>query len=729
MHTLLTFVGGMLACLAMGRAQDAAETRTLATLEPDLEIAGLRIAELDAQPGVELVLLGTHGEVVVYGWEAATAKLRPLGEALVLPDPEHSLVAIGERLGGGGKALFVVASEGTRVHEWGEAGAFDRKGSPVAPRARFALSMGRPMFAPILSDVDGDGTAELLVPDVAACEIWRAEHEVATDPPKDRWLLRRDARVALRAQHDESATVEALSDELEASFSIPGVLMRDVNGDGRDDLFVVTGNVHAFHLQREDGGFPAEPDARVDLALFRDNAPASEIAPGEILAASDQDAMLVSEDLDGDAILDHVITHRRKVWIFRGGAAGPQFSEPARILRATEDVTAALLFDVDADGRPDLVLLKVRLPQIGEIVLALVSSWEVGAHVVGYRNLGDCELGTGPEWERDLTLELPPILDVLRKPQQWIARFKDLGESLRTPIAADFDGDGTIEIVLPRPKEGDLALWRTKEAEDKAALDEDGGAFLRELFFKSERTSWSIEALMGVLADRAAARLAEWTQGRAPDARIPLRPAAEWLWLERWPPTSTAMGGWSSSWRRNRAPARGTQSSSYCGRERSRSRNRYVNKPLAARVVDWVTSTSHTATRRPRCTIRARATTSPAPRSAGRRKFSLNSMLVSVRSGGKSAHRRKTAAESASVARMPPWTTLSICKRSARTGIARVVSSLECSMRRNPRLPASGIPATKASKDIAMPETLTGLARGLSRAWQPRPGSTRRARR
>jgi hypothetical protein len=527
MRAPVTICCGTLVCCSLGAAQEPAASPVPAALEPELELVGARIAELDERPGVELVLLGALGEVVTYSWDQATASLRPLGEGFVLADPGHCLVALGERWGGGGKALYETSGQGTRVHAWKAGGGFDPEGALVAPRARFTLRTTRPMFAPILSDVDGDGTSELLVPEVDACEIWRAEHDEA----KDRWNPRRVARVSLRSQHDEASDVEALSDELEATFSIPGIRMRDANGDGRDDLFVETGKVRAFHLQHEDGSFPAEPDVRIDLALFRDNAPESEVAPGEILAGSEENAMLVSEDLDGDGILDHVITHRRKVWIFRGGSAGPQFTEPARILRATEDVTAALLLDVDADKRPDLVLLKVRLPQISELVLALVSSWEIGTHVVGYKNLGGCELSTAPEWERDLALELPPILDVLRKPQQWLERFKALGEKMRAPFAADFDGDGTLEVVLARPKEGDIALWRTKSAEKAPVQDEEGSDFLRELLFQSERTRWTLEGLMGVLADRATARLAAWTRGRDPDQRLPLRPSAEWLWL------------------------------------------------------------------------------------------------------------------------------------------------------------------------------------------------------
>ena len=208
----------MLACCALARAQEVPATGVFASLEPEMELAGARIAELDARPGVELVLLGAHGEVVTYGWDKESASLRALGEGITLADPEHCLVALGERWGGGGKALFATTSQGTRVHGWTDGRGFDGEGTLVAPRARFSLRTTRPMFAPILSDVDGDGTSELLVPEVDACEIWSVEHDEA----KDRWVPRRVARVSLRAQHDEEEAVEALSDELESSFSIPG---------------------------------------------------------------------------------------------------------------------------------------------------------------------------------------------------------------------------------------------------------------------------------------------------------------------------------------------------------------------------------------------------------------------------------------------------------------------------------------------------------------------------
>ncbi len=521
-------LAGCVLLAAFARAQEESSSRALATLAPGFALAGLRAFNLSTRPGLEIVLLGEQGEVLACGWDGRSASLEPLpGGRFTLADPMHALIALGDRFGGGGKMLVALSSEGTRLHVWNEPAGFDVEGELVAPHARFSLRTGRPTFAPLLSDVDGDGTAELVVPRADACELWRAEER-----KDESWTLRRAAEVVSRSTHHEEAAVEALSDELEASFVLPGLRLRDVNGDERDDLLVTTEQLHAFHLQREDGSFPPQPDVRLDLTIFRDTTPQSEIAPGEIVSGNEDDARLVSEDLDGDGIVDHVITHRRKVWVFRGEKEGPRFTEPVRVLKASEDVTAALVLDVDADGRGDLVLIKVRVPRIGEIVLGLVSEWEIGAHVVGYQNRGDLELSTTPTWERDLALRLPPLLDVLRSPEKWVEKVEKLGEQMRAPIVADLGGDGVPEIVLPRPAEGRLALWRPRSDEAPPAAEEAGDTdIVRRFLFEDERTRWSIDSLLQMLADRAAARLAVWTRGREPDALVPLRPASEYLWL------------------------------------------------------------------------------------------------------------------------------------------------------------------------------------------------------
>jgi hypothetical protein len=491
------------------------------TLAPEFALAATRVANLDGQPGDELLLVGKAGEVRVHRFHAESGASEALGE-LVLPDPGHTLLQLVDMLGDERLELVCMDSRGARAYTLGDDGIFTGSVA-LASRARCRMRTGRPMFSSIVSDVNGDGHPDLLVPTREAVQLWLASPSAGEGAGI---TLRRAATISVRVTHDESSDVDTLEEELVSSFTVPGLATQDVNGDGREDLLVSDGLVRAFHMQAEDGTYPLEADVSVNLSIFKDTTPDSGVRPGSILSASG-DTQYTTRDLSGDGIPDYVISHRRKVWVFHGTLEGPQFIEPAVILRVADDVTALVVTSLDDDDASDLLLLKVEVPGIAALVVGLFSEWDVTVRAVGYKNEKGL-FGRTPEWKRDLALRLPAILDLVRNPMEMLAGFQKVENKFRVPTRGDFDSDGRDDLALVSEDGKLLEVWHGREgASDEWDVDPERG--LRDLLFENETTVWDIERILAGLTDLASSRLSSLTAGREPDGRQELRDEALWL--------------------------------------------------------------------------------------------------------------------------------------------------------------------------------------------------------
>jgi hypothetical protein len=334
------------------------------------------------------------------------------------------------------------------------------------------------------------------------------------------------ASIKVRIAAGQSTEAALLSDDLESSIAIPGLSMSDVNGDGRPDLLVVDAEKRAFHLVREDGVIPALPDVSVDLGIFRDTTPRAELVPGRTLAGSDT-AVYVSRDLDSDGIPDYVIAHRRKVWVFHGTKAGPQFTEPKTILKAADDVTALLVIDLDDDTKPDLLLIKVQVPSIATILRGLVAEWSVDVDAIGYRNAGQRAFETTPRWRNTLSFQVPSILSILKDPVKIVQRFEGAGKKFRQPCEGDFDGDGVADLALVSEDGLRLEVWRGEANLEKAAL-EPSEAVLRRILFEDKDSTWDLDRLLEWISSFGDRKIAILTGGREPSARFALREKGAW---------------------------------------------------------------------------------------------------------------------------------------------------------------------------------------------------------
>ena len=379
-------IWAILLLVAVARGQSFVKVETVA---PGLDVADWKLLDLNANGAVEILLIGGKGEVRTWRLDKQSGRMekRPRGK-LVLPDSDRTLLAWEKLLPDLPRPqLITLSPKGAHAYLADEFGVFAVKPRLLARRAKFKLRVNDPLFAGVVQDINSDGQLDIVVPGAERTEVWI----------RDGKRFRRTARIAVEIDRWDSVDGQALSDSLTTSFRIPNLRTQDVNGDGRPDLLVRSGRKRSFHLQAEDGSFPAEPDVRLDLRIFRDTTPAASMRPGRTLAGGNSQRY-ESRDLDGDGIPDYVIAHRRKVWVFHGNKVRPQFTKPTTILKVSDDITAMVIANLDDDKYPDLLLLKVQVPSAAGIVAGLVGGLEIDASALGYANDGERGFSRTPEW-------------------------------------------------------------------------------------------------------------------------------------------------------------------------------------------------------------------------------------------------------------------------------------------------------------------------------------------
>jgi hypothetical protein len=478
-----------------------------------------------ARSSIVCALADGRVRVLRHAGEALPFAPQPVGD-LQLAEPARCVLAIGELDGAPGFELLALGPAGAQLHARTPEGAFAAQASALAPRARFELRTRAPRFAPLLADLDGDAAVELLVPGLERCEIWkrpaaRGQNSAASQASTaSAWS--RAARVPLPARHVSVAHYERLGESLEERIALLAPRTSDVNGDGRADLVLEDEDEIRWLVQRADGQWPEEADARLELGLFVDTTPPAQVEPGRTLVAF-QRAQLARRELDGDGRVDSVIAHGRKVWVFRGEAGGPQFARPSQVLKAAEDITAHALVDVDRDGRADLLLVKLQVPSVAGFLLGMLGAIELRIDCNAYRNEGEGKFATLAQWRRSLRLELPPLSEMLRRPERILARFEELALRIEQKTEADFDGDGALDLALYDASARELRVWLGRGSGSWRPLDPD--EILRDALFEQDER-WDLESLLAFLGALRSARSQSLTQGRAPDALLRVDPPA-----------------------------------------------------------------------------------------------------------------------------------------------------------------------------------------------------------
>jgi hypothetical protein len=434
-----------------------------------------------------------------------------------LPSPATSLLVLARPSGDDGptaaSALWVADERGVHAIELSGPG-LGAGLRPVAGDATHAFRALRPRFAQdLVRDLDGDGHDDLLLPQMQALDLWRVEGSTFTKLQS----------IPIRVSIDLDATANGVSDDLASDVSVPGLDLRDVDGDGKPDLVTRRGDVVRYDLQGDDGRFGAR-HVEVDLSRFQDRSASSGVELGETAVLGD-DQVLQERDINGDGVPDHVIAHRRRIWVFHAAGPGaetpgPTFDRPVQALRVAEDASWIALLRADDDERPDLVVFKIGVPSATELALGLVRSIEVSIELLAYPCQPDGRFDRKPNVRRTLTIRLPSLVSLLERSQDLVKRFFEIVRKFRWSTFGDLDGDGRGDLVLMDENETRLEVWFGRAQDNDLGIGFE--AFLKDLFFENPNTTFDIERILGLIADLFDQRSASLAGSAPPDQIVAL---------------------------------------------------------------------------------------------------------------------------------------------------------------------------------------------------------------
>jgi hypothetical protein len=389
---------------------------------------------------------------------------------------------------------------------------------------RFHLRLGEPEFSNFMQDINQDGHVDILIPSHEHCEIWIHEGVApgAASGPASVPVFSRMGRFPVTSNHGRLTDLRNTTGKLSERITIPGLVLKDVNGDGTLDLVVRQDSRIAYYLLDDQGQIPDEPEVTLDLSLFRDTTPDIEGIPfGETLVI-ESDPRLTESDLNNDGIPDYVISHGRKLWFFHASDQGPQFHDPSAILKIAEDITFFLMCHLDRDDYPDLLMLKVKVPTLARLLQALFADWDIRTESIGYQSKAGSAFELSSTWQGEVLLRLPSILSLINNPD--VLTELDVKHPYGRPLHGDFNGDGLLDAVMTEKETGHHVFWFGRQDAPAARNGPDDpkelGARLRKLLFSQEDNVWDLARIKTALNALMNEQVFVVTGGREADFRL-----------------------------------------------------------------------------------------------------------------------------------------------------------------------------------------------------------------
>lgn len=263
------------------------------------------------------------------------------------------------------------------------------------------------------NDINGDGIDDLIIPGAGVLNLHLREKDEASAQD-----LQKKYRASLSVRSDIRMRTNLDSNQLERrtgqSIRIPLMNLRDVNGDGFDDLVSRTQEQLEVFIADESAEkyFPTLPSYSLDIAEIEERLGEPDF---DSLDFSNLTGLLsltheeILGDVNADGIEDLLLREGGKVSLFAGTPSGMNLEQPLQVLRSGGNVLSTFIYDEDGDGLKDLWLWRVEPISVGDIFIWLALSGSIAIEAFIYPNEGE-RFSRRPNRKLTIDLKFPSVI-------------------------------------------------------------------------------------------------------------------------------------------------------------------------------------------------------------------------------------------------------------------------------------------------------------------------------
>jgi len=279
-------------------------------------------------------------------------------------------------------------------------------------------------------DINDDGNEDLIIPGAGVINILISDSSGDYQTPLS---IRSDMR--LRTQ----LNLNRFNRSAGQSVRIPVLELRDVNGDGSEDLVSRTDERLDIFLADATGAnyLPSTPSFFLDIAAIEeelgefdiDNLDFSNLTG--VLALTHEEIL---DDVNDDGIEDLLLREGGKVSLFQGAATGIDLTQPQQVLRSGGNVLSTFLYDENEDGLKDLWLWRVEPISVGDIFVWLALSGSIAIEAFIYPNDGE-RFSRRPTRKIAVDLRFPSVIRLAGAYEDLSGEIDALENAVATPTA------------------------------------------------------------------------------------------------------------------------------------------------------------------------------------------------------------------------------------------------------------------------------------------------------
>lgn len=362
-------------------------------------------------------------------------------------------------------------------------------------------------------DINEDGYDDLVIPGAGVINILINNGNGDFQSPL---TIRSDMR--LRTQ----LNINRFNRSAGQAVRIPVIELRDVSGDGADDLVSRTEEKLDVFIASPDVApyFPQTPSFTLDIAAIEerlgdfdiDNLDFSNLTG--VLALTHEEIL---DDVNNDGIEDLLLREGGKVSLFNGTGTGMDFETPRQVLRSGGNVLSTFLYDENEDGLKDLWLWRVESISVGDIFVWLALSGSVAIEAFIYPNDGE-RFARRPARKITIDLKFPSVIRLASAYEDLSSEVESLENATPTPTSTANLNNNLESAELLKLVNNQVEIFL-----DSIEPEEEDTEFLGALGYSRQRDNYEIN--MREIIDNVAisgSRELQQVAGKQADLSIPL---------------------------------------------------------------------------------------------------------------------------------------------------------------------------------------------------------------